>query len=169
MSSRHILSSLAIRIRTPGYYSICAQLAPTLDSNNECVNFNVEDGFVHSHHGTSRYKPHFIVLMYLLCAILLAAISFGKFAITRHNLALQKRTNHRAGIKSQSDGVLYRIDGIKPNSCSSIQMEEKASRQPLLCRIESACEFETKQTPRVIFNVFTHYFRYFISIKKIFL
>lgn len=165
-SSRNILSSLAIRFKKPGYYSICAQLATeVLDLTSECVNFNVEDGLVHSHHGTSRYKPLFIVLMYLLCAILLAAISFGKFALNRHKLASQKRTNHRAGIKSQSEVLLYRTDGIE-NSCSSIQMEEKAAhQQPLLYRIESACEFETEKTPRVLFKVSIK-FRYLTRSKN---
>lgn len=75
--------------------------------------------------------------------------------MTRHKLASQKRLNRRTGIKSKSDGLLYRTDSIEPNSCSSIKMEERASRQPLLYRIESACEFETEQTPRVLFNVLT--------------
>ena len=157
--NRHILHSLAIRFQTGGYFSICAHLGSSIDTSHlieshQCLNFNVEANPAEIHQ--FRYKPLFIVIMYMLCALVLTAISFGKYLLHRHKLVVQKKVNQSSGIKSRSDVSLYR-EKEKTDPVEKTVDSRRPEREPLLSKIQSCDEFDNepvaKSNSRVFFQV----------------
>lgn len=144
------MNSIAIKFESPGYFIMCAQFQVSVDhlfrdslNSQHCLNLYIEKNNLFAGAHQFRYKPLFIVLMYMLCASVLCVISFSKYLLHRHKLRHFKKLHDQAGIKSPSDGSLYHAK------------EKTACYEPLLSRIQSESQMEVDSSPKsVLFKVY---------------
>lgn len=85
----YLLESLVVRLKEPGNLIVCLRFLSDLFedfyfySENMCHDWLAQNEEFHHENHNFRYKPLFIVLMYLLCGSILLPIAIGQHFITK--------------------------------------------------------------------------------------
>lgn len=133
-SAECILNNLSFKLNKTGLFFICIKFKTIKNPNlliftdNMCYNWEAENLYQQVEHHSFRYKPLFILLMYILCASILIPIAIFQHFVTNSKSKLKIK------IDSPSNCDISDIsnNGLTKNSSASSKNVNKYLLSPLI-------------------------------------